>query len=393
MVAASISAGIGVGAGANGLWATTAAPSVIVPDTTASNPTGTSGSTVSPGVGGYGSVGGGTGNGVTGSGSGTGAGGYGFGGSDTTTTVLPRAATSEEVGVVDIDTLLGYQGAQAAGTGMVLTSRGEVLTNNHVVDGATSIKVTVVSTGTTYVAKVVGTDPTQDVAVLQLQNASGLTTVRTDTSVPVVSEPITGVGNAGGVGGAASAAHGQITATGATITATDEDGSNPETLNTLIQDNAAIQAGDSGGPLYNASGQVVGMDTAAGSSRTGSTSGYAITIGRALGVAAQIESGSASSTVHLGYPAFLGVSLSGDQASQATGAVIEQIAADGPAAAAGLAAGDTITAVGSHRITTSTDVQSALTTLQPGHVVNVTWTDQQGKSHTSSITLGTGPAN
>lgn len=126
--------------------------------------------------------------------------------------------------MVDIDTVLAYQGADAAGTGMVLTSHGEVLTNNHVVDGATSVKVTVVATGVTYTAKVVGTDPTQDVAVLQLQGASGLGTVRTDTSAATASEKVIGVGNAGGVGGAPSAASGQVTATGATITAADQEG-------------------------------------------------------------------------------------------------------------------------------------------------------------------------
>ena len=111
------------------------------------------------------------------------------------------ATSAQSVGVVDIDTVLKYQGAQAAGTGIVLTSSGVILTNNHVIDGATSISVTVVSTGATYTATVVGDDPTQDVAVLQLQNASGLKTAKLGDSNGVsVGEAVTGVGNAGGVG-------------------------------------------------------------------------------------------------------------------------------------------------------------------------------------------------
>ena len=91
---------------------------------------------------------------------------------------LTYATAAQQVGVVDINTVLGYQGARAAGTGMILSSSGEILTNNHVIAGATSIKVTVVSTGRTYVAKVVGYDTIHDIAVLQLVGASGLLPAR-----------------------------------------------------------------------------------------------------------------------------------------------------------------------------------------------------------------------
>src|SRR5882757_1789430 len=183
---------------------------------------------------------------------------------DTSTT---SATAAQQVGVVDINTVLTYQGAEAAGTGMVLTSSGEVLTNNHVVEGATSIKVTIVSTGATYTAKVVGTDPTDDVAVIQLQNASGLQTAKFgDSSDVKAGDAVTAVGNAGGTGGTPSAAKGSVTATGQTLTASDENGSNAETLTGMIEINAAVVAGDSGGPLYDADGNVIGMDTAASTS-------------------------------------------------------------------------------------------------------------------------------
>ena len=110
------------------------------------------------------------------------------------------ASAAQQVGIVEINTVLQYQDAQAAGTGMVLTSDGEILTNNHVVDGATSISVTISSTGATYAATVVGTDPTDDVAVLQLTDASGLQTAKLSTAAATVGDAVTGVGNAGGTG-------------------------------------------------------------------------------------------------------------------------------------------------------------------------------------------------
>ncbi|TWP33752.1 S1C family serine protease [Leekyejoonella antrihumi] len=391
VVAASMAAGVGLGTtvlGSSGQGA----PSAVAPQSTAGS--GSNGSSGSSGGYGYGS---GSSGGYGSSGSGGSGGVYGQPGSpdDTgATSALPRATATQEVGVVDVDTVLAYQGADAAGTGMVLTSSGEILTNNHVVDGATSVKVTVVATGATYTAKVVGTDPTQDVAVLQLQNASGLKTVQTDSSAANTAQKVTGVGNAGGVGGTPSAAAGTVTATGTTITATDQGGSNPETLHGMIQDDADIQAGDSGGPLYNTSGQVVGMDTAAQATRTeGTTTGYAIPIGTALKVAGQIESGTTSSTVHQGYPAFLGVSLPSDQTASAAGAVVQQAIPDTPAAQAGITAGDMITAIGAHQITSAPEVAAALATDRPGQHVHVTWTDQEGQSHTATVTLATGPAN
>ena len=173
-------------------------------------------------------------------------------------------------GLVDVNTVLGYQGARAAGTGIVLTSDGEVLTNHHVIAGATSITVTDIGNGKTYNASVVGYDGSHDIAVLKLKDASGLQTANTGNSDKVkLGDQVVGIGNAGGVGGTPSFAAGQVTGLNQAITATDEGGQDPENLTGLIQTDANIQAGDSGGPLANASGEVIGVDTAGSSNNNG----------------------------------------------------------------------------------------------------------------------------
>ena len=125
-------------------------------------------------------------------------------------------------GAVVIDTSLGYQDAAAAGSGIVLTSQGEILTNNHVIHGATTIKVVVPGTGRSYTATVVGYDVAHDIAVLQAQNASGLKTAPLGDSV-VVGETVTALGNAGGTGSLVRAT-GTVTALNQQITASDDSG-------------------------------------------------------------------------------------------------------------------------------------------------------------------------
>jgi S1-C subfamily serine protease len=297
------------------------------------------------------------------------------------------ATSAQQVGIVTIDTVLKYKNAAAAGTGMVLTSDGEILTNNHVVDGATGITVTVESTGQTYTATVVGTDPSDDVAVLQLARASGLQTARLSTSTAAVGETVTGVGNAGGTG-TLTAATGTVTALNQTITASDENGGNAEQLSGLIETDAPIQAGDSGGPLYGSSGTVIGMDTAASSSG-GVADGYAIPITTAKAIAAQIEAGVDNSTIHQGYPGFLGVSVQ----DGTSGATVEGVLSGGPAAQAGISAGDVITAVGGTAITSADDLSAAMASHDPGDRVSVTWTTAAGTSQVATVTLAGGPAD
>lgn len=256
----------------------------------------------------YGYGAGGYAPGLGGPGPASGASGDGSAASASTASATLASATStQEVGVVDVTSQLGYDDAESAGTGLVLTANGEILTNNHVVEDSTSIAVTVVATGVSYTATVVGTDVTDDIAVLQLTGASGLTTANIDsTDAAAVGDAVTGVGNAGGTGGTPSASPGQVTATDQTITTAAEQTAVSETLSGLIETDADIQAGDSGGPLFNAHDQVIGIDTAAQQGGT-TTAGYAIPIGTALTIAGHIEAGDASSTIALGYPAFLGI--------------------------------------------------------------------------------------
>jgi S1-C subfamily serine protease len=305
-------------------------------------------------------------------------------------------------GVVVIDTNLAFQGNAAAGTGMVLTSSGEVLTNNHVISGATTIKVVVPNTTRSYTARVVGYDKTVDVALLQLQGASNLETVSTSSAQLYVGAKVTALGNAGG-DGRISSATGTVTGLGKSITASDDSGGS-EQLTGLIETNAGVQPGDSGGPLVNSQGQVVGMDTAAtsgfGFQNVSGTDAFAIPIAKALTVAHAISSGKASATVHIGATAFLGIEAEsvntpgyygyGGQGS-ASGAVIAGVVSGGPAASAGLAAGDVITAINGQTVSSPTAISALVLTQKPGAKITVAYVDQSGASHTASVTLGSGP--
>ena len=351
------------------------------------------------GYGGNGSTGNGsTGDGSTGSGStGSGSTGSGSTGSGTSTTT-GQATSAQQVGVVDINTVIDYGAEQAAGTGMVLTSNGEILTNNHVIDGSTSISVTVVSTGKTYKATVVGDDPTDDVAVIQLTGASGLATAKLgDSGAVAVGNTVTAVGNAGGTGGTPSSATGTVTALNQSITASDEGGGNSENLTGMIEINADIQAGDSGGPLYAANGTIIGIDTAASSqSQSGDTTGFAIPIAKATSIADQIESGNATSTIHIGAAGFLGVELASEAASSqfgTSGATISGTVDGSAAAQAGLVAGDTITSIDGQAVSGASALSTAMESYKPGQQVTIGWVDSSGQSHTATATLGSGPAD
>jgi S1-C subfamily serine protease len=301
--------------------------------------------------------------------------------------------------LVDINTTLGYQRGSAAGTGIVLTSSGEILTNNHVIEGATSITATDVGNGRTYRARVVGYDEHADVAVLQLQGASGLRTATLGDSASVrAGQQVVAMGNAGGKGGAPSVVTGKVTALGQAINASDQGAGTTEQLTGLIRTNAGIQPGDSGGPLVNRAGQVIGMNTAASAGfqfsgqRPGSpghTQAFAIPAGQASGIASQIEAGTASATVHLGSTAFLGVGLT--QAG-GRGAGVVQVVPGSPAAAAGLVPGDVIQSLGGHAVSSPADIQSTMVRYHPGGRISVTWTGQQGQAHTAPLVLATGPA-
>jgi S1-C subfamily serine protease len=294
------------------------------------------------------------------------------------------------VGAVVIETNLGYQSAAAAGTGIVLTSNGTVLTNNHVIRGATTIKVIVPGTRHSYTAGVVGYDVVDDVAVLQAKGASNLKTATLATSTPAVGQTVTALGNAGGTGSLTSAT-GQITGLRRTITVGDDQGGF-ERLSGLIETNASLQPGDSGGPLLSR-GKVIGMDTAASTGSGGpfadaSNDGYAIPIAKAMRIAKQIRSGTSSATVHVGGTAFLGVEIDASSGNDVIAAVVP----GGPADSAGLAAGDVISAVGGKAVSSSTALTTMLFSKKPGDQISVTYSDGfYGTSQTTMVTLGSGP--
>ena len=355
-------------------------------------------------------------------------------------TALSSSQIAERVdpALVDIVSTDGDQQAESAGTGIVLTSNGEILTNNHVINGATSIKVTDIGNGKTYTGKVVGYDASHDVAVVQLQNASGLTAANLGNSSTVqTGDHVVALGNAGGKGGTPSVAAGTVTGLNQSITASDELSGTSEQLTGLIQTNANIQPGDSGGSLVNAYGQVIGIDTAASSgsevqssqSQATDIQAYAIPIKDALSIARQIEAGTTSADVHIGATAFLGVQIqsasqsSGDgsggfggfggfgdgsgfggfgdpgngdgsssNGSSASGVSVAGTLSGSPAAKAGLTQGDEITALGGQSVSTPEDISHVLVKYHPGDSISISWVDQAGQSHTANVTLANGPA-
>jgi S1-C subfamily serine protease len=304
-------------------------------------------------------------------------------------------AASVDPAIVNITVTLASAGGTAQGTGMVISSTGEILTNNHVIDGAAAIKVQIGGTGATYAAKVVGYDIVDDIALLQIQgNVSGLKTISVgDPSQLQVGDAVLALGNALGRGGTPQPAAGVVTAVNQTITASDSSG-NSETLSGLIEVNARIQPGDSGGPLVNSSGKVVGMNTAAsvGGGRfqriNGGGQGYAIPISTAMSIVNQIRSGTGSPNVQVGDRALLGVHISNGTAA---GASVVGVESGGPAAAAGIVAGDVITAIGGTAVNSAATLQNAILAHKPGDRVSVTWLDAAGAQHSATVTLTTGP--
>jgi len=316
-----------------------------------------------------------------------------------------QIAAQTDPGLVDVVSTLGLQQAESAGTGLVLTPSGEVLTNNHVIKGATAIKVRDIGNGRTYPAKVVGYDQSRDIAVLQLQGASGLQTAALgDSSTAKVGDKVVALGNALGKGGTPAVAVGHIAGLNASIVASDEGAGTSERLTGLIHHNAPIQPGDSGGPLVSNTGKVIGIDTAASAS-TGfqfqtntRTQAFAIPINGAVALAQQIEAGQASDTVHIGPTGLLGVGvMSAGQAASSgiaagSGAVVEQALPNTPAAGAGITSGDVIVAAGGRTVTSPAGLQAALERFHPGNSVNITWQDQSGQTHSATVVLANGPA-
>ena len=367
------------------------------------------------------------------------------GNGNTNTSGINEQAVAGKVkpGLVDITATLRYTGQVFEGTGMVLNSSGLVLTNNHVVSGSTGLTATVVTSGRKYRAQIVGTDATDDVALLKLTGASGLTSVRVgDSSKVTLHSPVVALGNAGGAGGTPTVTSGSITALNRTITASDAGSGDSETLHNMLQTNARIAEGDSGGPLANAAGQVIGMNTAANTQSfgpQGSNEGFAIRINHALAIAHQMATGNGSAKIRIGQPAFMGIAVASTSSSAAssddspqqqlnqlnqtagqfggginsngrclgngagnpvprsiapasTGTLIAGAFCNAPAAAAGLTGGDVILAINRRSVGAPSSLTGVLARYHPGQTVSVTWMDTSGQRHMSSVALTSGPA-
>jgi S1-C subfamily serine protease len=309
---------------------------------------------------------------------------------------IAAVAQKADPALVDIDTVLGAQNGEAAGTGIVISPDGVILTNNHVVAGATAITVTDIGNQKQYRAAVVGYDRTQDIAVLKLAGASGLTTATLSSAPATAGQQIVAIGNAGGTGGTPSAVGGVISALNRSITASDESSGSSEQLTGLIEVNADIQAGDSGGPLLTTDGQVLGVDTAASAGfqyQSAGGDGFAIPIASATTIADQIRSGQSSARIHLGETAYLGVELAGAArgTQQQEGPVVLGVVDGSPAAGAGLARGDVIRSVGGTAVDSATALTNRMDQYHPGDRVKLAWTGLDGQSHSSTVKLTTGP--
>lgn len=307
---------------------------------------------------------------------------------------LGRGATPIGTGVVTITTVLGYQSGEAAGTGIVLRPSGEILTNNHVIANATAVTVSLPGTGHNYRGRVVGYDVSHDVAVVRVSGATNLATSTLDPAATVsVGQNVRALGNAGGAGSLKSA-YGRITGTGKSITAQDDQG-DTERLSGLIETNAGVLAGDSGGPLLNARGKVIGITTAAstngpfGFGNTPASDAYAIPVGRALTIARAIDAGKSSASIHIGPTPFLGIQVGAPDTGE-SGAVIVAVVPGGPADSAGLVPGDLITSIDGRTVAAPTSVGAYVLTKKPGVRVSVHYMDNSG-THAVTVKLGSGP--
>jgi S1-C subfamily serine protease len=328
---------------------------------------------------------------------------------------------------------------------MVISKSGLVLTNNHVIDGTTGLTATVVATGHKYQAKWLGYDKTSDIAVIQIEGASNLTTVPIgDSSAVKLGDDVVGMGNAGGTG-QISTASGTITGIDQTITASDEgSGAAPERLTDMLQTNADIIQGDSGGPLASTDGKVIGMDTAAstGSFSNSQDVGFAIPINRALSIAHEIIAGQSSASVQIGSSGFVGVLVAGNsgggqstqtspqsqlqQQQQAdeqsgggqpgsvppfgcvpsgdtpngvpasiapvsSGTLVLGTICGAPAAEAGMVPGDVITSVNGKRVSSPSSLTGILQGVHSGTSIPVTWVTPQNQSVSRTLTVAAAP--
>jgi S1-C subfamily serine protease len=319
-----------------------------------------------------------------------------------------------EPAVVSIDSHAvqnsGGDFVEAAGTGMILTSQGEVLTNNHVVSGASSVTATLFGQTKSLPAHVIGTDPSRDLALVQIDNASNLPTVTLGNSGQTqVGDDVLAIGNALALSGGPSVTQGIVSAENRSLSTQDDSGKT-ENLSGLLQTDAAINPGNSGGPLVNAQAQVIGINTAVAASSQGNAPtqniGFAIAINSVKPQLASLRQGG---TGGAGNPsptptpaankAYMGVSVVSvspalqqqDHLTPAAGALVNSVQPGSPADQAGLKANDVIVALNGTPISTATALTTALKPFNPGDVVKV-GIYRGSAQQTLSVTLGTNPA-
>jgi S1-C subfamily serine protease len=367
--------------------------------------------------------------------------GNGSAGASLSPAALQKVEDAVEPGIVTINSNLQYSGAGAAGTGIIISKSGLVLTNNHVIDQTTGLSATVVATGQRYQAKWLGYDKGSDVAVIQLEGASGLRTAPLgDSSTVKVGDTAVGMGNAGGTGRIASAV-GTITGVNQTITASDQGiGAAPERLTGMLQTDANIVSGDSGGPLASTAGKVIGVDTAASSGSftlQQQSVGFAIPINKAMTIARQIISGKGGSGVQIGASGFVGVIVpAGRNGAQSTetnpqaqlqqqeaadqgqlgfgppngcvqgnqalgvpssiapvssGTLVLGVICGTPAAQNGMVPGDVITSAAGQQVTSPASLTNILHGVQAGSTVKITWVTPSNQTITRTLTVEAAP--
>lgn len=366
-------------------------------------------------------------------------------GADISSATLQRVESAVQPGLVVINSKLQDDGADvsgAAGTGMIISSSGLVLTNNHVINATNGLTATVVATHKTYPAMWLGYDKGSDIAVIKLEGASGLTPVPLgDSSAVKAGDGVIAMGNANGTGRIATVT-GAITGLNEAITASDEgSGESAEHLTGMLQTDADIIQGDSGGPLVSTAGQVIGMDTASSSDVMASQEnvGFAIPINKAMTIARGIIAGRPGAGVRVGATGFVGVLVAsapaGRQSTQSSpraqlqqmkeseeqqglgpggsfynspsgclsnaaaagipghiapassGALVLGALCQSPAAAAGLAAGDVITAAAGEQVSSPASLTGILAKVPAGKTVTIVWVTPDGQTVTHEITL------
>ncbi len=312
--------------------------------------------------------------------------------------VAKRVSPSVVSIVTESQAALGYRTytQQGAGTGIIISSNGYILTNRHVVSGANKAQV-VLADGTKYDdVSVAGIDPANDIAFLKINGVKDLPAATIgDSNAMQVGEKVIAIGNALGQY-QTSVTVGVISGIGRPVVAGDSYGES-ERLTNLFQTDAAINPGNSGGPLVNLDGQVVGINTAVSQNAEGI--GFAIPINDAKGL---IKSITTTGKLERAYMGVSHVMLTADIAkqynlSQKEGAYIvndsgEAVAANSPAAKAGIKAGDVITSIDSKPIGSKLPLMSAISQYTPGTKVVVSIV-RDGKKQTVDVTLGTYPSN